>query len=544
MRRIAALLSLASLTFAVTGCGAARLRDANRRAMAAADARVLEGCYDCLLEARDVYTKIVASKDKKTAALVLPRLFETELLLALREKELALDTRATLERARAIASRVPPRLEANRLLAMVDAVLPDQHGVPPKAMSALRQRHRAFSARINGELEWLTTAPLTPAVREYVSLALDCSYWARVRPGAPVGPRQRPDVPPGAPPLIAYRTAICVGQDTAVLARVRAAVPGFKEAAYYAAQTTAFLSGETGDDEAPLLLEAAYTRFPRAPGVTFIYGWFNTAIGDCEPAVRFFDETIAIEPAHERAYMERTVCLTNLRQDSAAIESATRLIALETGSTGQAYYWRAVNRLRRKELAMARRDIEDARKRSESDNILTLAGIIEHDQEDLTPAERDLRDALAWPRGDKNCTASWYLAQVLRKRTRWRESGSQFETAMGCYDAKVRENRALIAKIEAHPKMTAALKAKRIEKLVADSVDQRKRYHAAAFNAGNTKARDGEFARAEELLALAGGDTDLTDAIGRLRAEIKAILASRGQSTRPAHHEQATPPRP
>ena len=528
MWRITALLSLAALAF--TGCSAARLRDANRRAMAAADARVLDGCYDCLLEARDVYSKIVASKDRKTAAVVLPRLFETELLLALREKELALDTRATVDRARALASRVPSRLEAHRLIAIVDAVLPDQHGVPPKAMSALRQKHRAFSTKIDGELEWLATAPLTPAVRDYVSLALDCSYWARRRPGTPnTGPRKRPEVPPGVSPLIAYRTAICVGQDTAVLARVRAVVPGFHEAAYYAAQTTAFLSGETGDDEAPLLLEAAYKRFPRAPGVTFINGWFNTAIGDCEPAVRFFDETIAVEPAHERAYTERTVCLTNLRQDSAAIESATRLIALETGSTGQAYYWRAVNRLRRKELALARSDIEDARKRSESDNILTLAGIIEHDQEDLTPAERDLRDALAWPRGDKNCTASWYLAQVLRKRSRWRESASQFETAMGCYDAKVHENRAMIARIEAHPKMTVALKAKRIEKLVADSVDQRKRYHAAAFNAANTKARDGELARAEELLVLAEGDADLAAAIGRLRGEIKAILVSRGR---------------
>jgi hypothetical protein len=339
-------------------------------------------------------------------------------------------------------------------------------------------------------------------------------------------------VPPGASPLVAYRTAICAGQDTAVLSRVRAAVPGFHEAAYYAAQTAAFQSGETGDDEATLLLETAYTRFPRAPGVTFIYGWFNTAIGDCEPAVRFFDETIAIEPAHERAYMERTVCLTHLRQDSAAIESATRLIALETASTGQAYYWRAVNRLRRRELALARTDIEDARKRSESDNILTLAGIIEHDQEDLTPAERDLRDALAWPRGDRNCTASWYLAQVLRKRGRWRESGSQFETAMACYDAKVRENRAMIAKVEAHPKMTAALKARRIEKLVADSVDQRKRYHAAAFNAANTTARNGELTRAGELLVFAEGDADLAAAIGRLRGEIKAILDSRESKAR------------
>ena len=42
-------LSIATLTV-VTACGAARLREANARAMAAADVRVLQGCYDCLLE--------------------------------------------------------------------------------------------------------------------------------------------------------------------------------------------------------------------------------------------------------------------------------------------------------------------------------------------------------------------------------------------------------------------------------------------------------------------------------------------------------------
>ena len=48
--------------------------------------------------------------------------------------------------------------------------------------------------------------------------------------------------------------------------------------------------------------------------------------------------------------------------------------------------------------------------------------------------------------------------------------------------------------------MTAALKAKRIERLAADSVDQRSRYHAAAYNAAHMNARLGNFARAEALL--------------------------------------------
>jgi hypothetical protein len=57
--------------------------------------------------------------------------------------------------------------------------------------------------------------------------------------------------------------------------------------------------------------------------------------------------------------------------------------------------------------------------------------------------------------------------------------------------------------------MTVALKAKRIERLAADSVDQRSRYHAAAYNAANTNARLGNFARAEDLLSIAARDSAL-----------------------------------
>ena len=535
-RAFACAVSIATL-FAVSGCGAARLREANARAMTAADARVVEGCYDCLLEARSTYAQVAAGKDRKAAASAVVRMFETDVLIALREKELALDSRRTIDQARTLASRLPAAVNVARVLTIVDAVLPDPHGVPEKALEVMRAKHRAFVRSLQGELDWLATAPLTPAVRDYVSLAIDCSYWGRLPRGAPgtiSGPRKPPAVPVGAPPLIAYRTAICAGQDTSVLTKVRAAVPHFAEAAYYAAKVTAFASGETGDDEAPTLLEAAYARFPRAPGVTFIAGWFNTAIGDCEPAVRYFDETIAIEPEHEQAYLERTICLTRLQRDSAAIESATRLIALDTRSTAQAYYWRSLNRLRRKELVVARSDIEAAKARAESDNILTLAGIIEHDQDDLTIAERDLRAARGSLRGDENCTAAWYLASVLRKRLEWKESATNYEAAMGCYNFKVAEIVASIAKIQSHPRMTAALKAKRIERLAADSVDQRSRYHAAAFNAANTNARVGNVARAEELLAVAARDPALADPVAKLRQELKAIHPEPIRAARPS----------
>ncbi|HEX6051680.1 MAG TPA: hypothetical protein VFZ21_20575, partial [Gemmatimonadaceae bacterium] len=57
--------------------------------------------------------------------------------------------------------------------------------------------------------------------------------------------------------------------------------------------------------------------------------------------------------------------------------------------------------------------------------------------------------------------------------------------------------------------------------LVADSVDKRSRYHAAAFNGANLNARAGNFARAEELLAIAARDPALDEPVGKLREELK-----------------------
>ena len=513
------------------GCGAARARKANALALAAADQRVREGCYDCLREARATFERLAVGKDATPIAV---KLFETELLLALREKELALDWRATLQRARSMAARVPAALEPNRLIAIVDAVLPDGNGVPPKAHIATRRGHRALVERIDGELAWLASVPLTPAVREYVALAFDCSYWVRPRaPGATIsGAAKRPELAPGASPLIAYRTGICAGTDTTMLERARAAVAAFPEAAYHLGSTAAFAAEETGGMKAGALLDEAYRRFPKSPAVTLMSGWLGTVIGDCSRAVRYYDETLAIEPAHENAWLQRTICLTNMRQDSAAIESATRLIALETESTAQAYYWRALNRLRRKELEQARSDIEAAKALAPASNVLTLAGIIEHDQDDLGIAERDLRTARGHHRGDENCTAAWYLGLVLTKTKRWGESAEIFEAAMGCYDLKVSDLRFKIARLMERSAANPSFAARRIAQFEADSAEQRGRYYAAAFNAAGSRASIGEYARGGELLEIAARNTKLAASVANLRESLKAVSGAHVAPTR------------
>src|SRR5688572_5112204 len=211
------LMTVAALSL---GCASARIREANELALTRADARVLEGCYECLQEARSVYTRLAAEKHApriaKGSPSIVARLFETDVLIALREKELALDAGASIDRARALVARVPASLERKRVLDIVDAVLPDGLGLSAKTADALQRRNRPFLDKIDGELAWVEHAPLTPAVRKYIALSLDCSYPARRKtPGDTINTlAKRREVPINAPPLVAYRAADCAKIDT------------------------------------------------------------------------------------------------------------------------------------------------------------------------------------------------------------------------------------------------------------------------------------------------------------------------------------------
>jgi hypothetical protein len=508
-----------------TACAGKRIRRENAIALTVADARVLEGCYYCLVEARDIYERLAASKysNRDTVSL---RLLETSLLLMLREKELGLDWRASSRRAINLAGQAPAAIDARRLLNVAAAVLPDGTGRPADWPTDLRRQWREFVQRIPGEVAWLMSAPLRPVVRDYLALALDCSYDARVlAPVRQMGAAQRrPVLPPDAPPIITYRTGICMRPEPAMLAAVLALVPRFDEAAYFAGSHAAFLAEEDGGAKAAPLLSQAHQRFPRSPGLNYMRGWLADAIGECSDAVRHFDAVITIDSTHEYARLQRTICLSRLRRDSAAIASATALLDLRTLSSQPAYYWRAVSQLRLKALPAARSDIDSAKALGRDANSLTLAGIIENEQNDLAIAEQDLRAARELPLGDINCTAAWTLALVIGKSARRAESAQMFEAAMACYDAKVWEIRGRITRLREKPSPNPAFVAKRIAGLEADSTDQRSRYFASAFNAAGQIANAGQRSRAVELLDIAARDTKLAPQVAELR---KAILGLR-----------------
>ena len=259
------------------GCASAPIRKQDQAALAGADALVLQGCYDCLVEARAIYERVAVGRARP---LVVQRLFETELLIVLREKELALDWREALGRARALVPSLSPAIGPERYLELVEAIPPDADGWPRREMPP--RPRPAFITDLDSQFLWLETGALSAPVRQYVGLALNCVYPPR-RP-APGQPPTRSagllQVAPDAPPLVRYRGAFCRTVDAAPLEQVRAQVPRFVETSYFLARLVVAVAQKNGPGKGRELLTEVHTRFPQSPSVTHLYGRFNQLIGD------------------------------------------------------------------------------------------------------------------------------------------------------------------------------------------------------------------------------------------------------------------------
>jgi hypothetical protein len=162
----------------------------DQAALADADAKVLQGCYDCLLEAHATYERAASGRWRP---LVAQRLFETDLLIALREREFDLPPSGALERARAVAAGLPAAVEAGRFLELV-ARVPPEHGTwDRKALQVFRTANQYTpSAAILDDLVWLSTGILAEPVRRYLGMTLFCAYpTARRRARAAATRRSR-----------------------------------------------------------------------------------------------------------------------------------------------------------------------------------------------------------------------------------------------------------------------------------------------------------------------------------------------------------------
>jgi len=471
-------------------CASAPIRKADQATVLTADARVLEGCYSCLVEARDIYQRLAVDRARP---LLITRLFETHVLVGLRERELAMDPTESYLAAEALIPELPVTYDAARYLEVARAIPPDYIGATRAEQSVLYRRNPP-PALFNEFKLSLESGEGSAPFRAYLSASLEC-----LREFANRRTEGRAEIPDDAPPLVRYRMGTCPTVRQLELDTVAETVPAFVEARYFRARVPVLLRTSQYTRELREALNATFERFPRSPSVTYGLGALNQTIGDCKAAIRHYEDTIVLSPLHEEAAMQRVICLGHIGEFVPAIEGATRIIERRYHNIGDAYYWRAWSHYKRRDLPAARVDIDAARKEGVSLKVLTLGGMIKYDQKELDLAEADLRAAIAMDVLNDTCIARWYYGLVGFAREDWPETATRFAAAGTCYrNAANRSRRDLAAMRTAD--VDEAFRATQIagfEAVIKEDTDQEE---ASYLNTANCHARAGDIAKAKEFL--------------------------------------------
>jgi tetratricopeptide (TPR) repeat protein len=501
MRYVWSVLVAAPL---IMSCAARSNAVPTAAAQAQADELVRQGCYDCLLDARAIYERMPPGVARKLAI----RRFEIELLLASRERELAIDPAATLTRARAIAADLGTAIDAARYVAIVEATPPDRVGIP--ANRRLLSPLTAGREGLGATLSVIAASPFSALVRSYLAASIEC--------GRP--PAELAQLPPRATddataPLLLYRRAMCDPIDSEALERVRGAVPRFAETGLFLGRRAmgSFLNSDGSKARGHFL--DAYGRFPNSPAVTFHLATIEQASGDCRRAEGYFTETLAIYSDHEEARLGRAVCRTYLSNADGAIADATVLIDAQASNRADGYYWRAWNRRSQKQIDLARADIDNARALRYNARVLTLAGMIEHDQGEFAKAKEDLTRASEMD--TRECQARWYLGLVGFATEQWPDSAGGFADAADCYSRLIAETEAKRDEMARRDDVSEAFRRSQIAGFNAAIAEDSTQRSAADLNAAINYARAGQVDNATTYMKRAWVDPERRATIEDLR---------------------------
>jgi tetratricopeptide (TPR) repeat protein len=442
--------------------------------------------------------------------------FETALLLALREKELGLDAVPWIDRARALATPdTATYIDMVTSIAWTTVANAPDFEPPARPEPGVAQQW----------LDFLNRPGATSTLDRYVWLALTCGG----RGGPPV-----PDSFVADRPILQYRLGLCGFAQRAQLDTVFAASPRFAETGFYLAR---YEMANTGFARAqitralPLLLDA-HAALPASPIITVTLGRVWAARNEFARALTLYDEAIAIRPAQRDALLGRATMLTYLGQPEEAIAAATQLIELGTWYLGDAYYWRAWNLYNTGRLQPAAEDVASARKFQNGGELLTLSGMIAYDQKRPVDARRDFERARAL--NSVNCPATWYLGVINVDERRLNPAREMFATASTCYRAALDGIAMEVLAPDLSPQARQQQEQDRARR-IADNERQEAR---SALNVALLSMQAGDPHSAERYARIALGH-DFTRE--RAQGVIDRIAASSAPSTRPTAPGSAAP---
>lgn len=499
MGRRSLLIGLIFLTYC-SGVDRAKLtllEPETKGRFAEADLLRTKADYVSLKQAFRIYENLCDQPELRAGAV--PPLATTALLLAAREKELGISSRAFLAKALEVI-RENPHLGSFAPYAKIAGFFWVQ------GRGTMRDIDERFPWKMTDEELRGLDAELKERARvdefcAYMYLVLRCAFANPYDTKGGLGEllALHPDST-----LLKYKRAICPERKADLLEALLEENPQFYEAMYFLGDE-ALQQGFLLKAEGHLL--AAYQGIPESPQITISLATVAFGIEEFERSLDYFEETLAMAPDYRDALLGKAICLSYLGRPVEAIAVCRKIIGLDFWLMGESYYWLAWNQHELKENAAAAESIEQSKGRlPTSSEVFTLSGTIALESGDLAKAEKDLQEALQYP--PANGEAMLQLGNLYAKKKDWPRSADHFEKAGFLYQDTAAELKAKITELE-----KSELAAERKQRLLRRKMRQMDTavltkatafYNAAAgyFNAGQKYKALEMAARAVEHPAL------------------------------------------
>jgi tetratricopeptide (TPR) repeat protein len=409
-----------------------------RDRLAAADALVRVGCFDCLLEAYreyDALRPVPAIADAAKVGAV-----GVATLIALRQRQLGMADDGYFERAGALLVDDDGLQERfSVLLDILDTTTgPSGHLPGEIADSEVLRRGQSLRAHRAEWREWLRARADEDAWSAAAWVWFACSNSqdpSDREPDALVAPlaRFREAL------IVTYEVATCSGGHEQPLDELLAREPRFHEVEYWLG-----LLDIRGAhlEEAERRLTSASEWHPRWPlAIVSLAALYMTA-EEFQAALDCYDSALALVPDFADAMIGRVRALSYLGRHADAIAGANGLLASQR-LPGEAYYWRAWNEVYLDRLEDGWRDVEQARRLWVNAEVEKLGGIVAYKRKQLEIA-RSRFEAARTLRGN-DCETLFDLGTVHAELSAWPSSVSVLADAVTCLD---RSRSALAAEIE------------------------------------------------------------------------------------------------
>lgn len=384
-----------------------------------ADALAARGCYVCLEEAAEAYSKIAQSSNHP---IVLKKTLENDLMLAIREIEMRLPDSGARQNAFMLRQHVPKSYET--YFAVLD-LMGTPLGARTTTAAELDQERAARGALLTRlEGEW----PATPVgAYFYLAFGIRSAYFRDLKTDIPRVVDAHPEALSLKYQMLAYPPLF----DAQMAAALLASELRFAEVRLVLGQRALFGGGLV---RARRELVAAHETLPESLAVKSLLGTVEFAYARYPQALVLFDEVLAAGP-DAIVQLARAETLSYLKRHREAITVLDELLKDVQRNPGEKYYWRAWNRLQLGELQPAYDDAVAALRFMSGVAVFRLAGIATFNLERLLEARGYFDSALKISSVD--CDSIQYLDQIDSAERKWASAFSRFSEAAGCFQQSI-----------------------------------------------------------------------------------------------------------